>query len=452
MSVFAAQSDATLTLRLVRDDDADRVREALDPALRPLAADFKGKVGQRVLLPSSAGVDALLGIGKGRSVFALGAAALALPEGDWAFEAVPEGFDPTLCAVAWGMGGYQFTRYKSAGRAPARLVLPEGADAEEARRIVDAATLTRDLVNTPADAMGPEGLEAAFRALAERFGADVRVTKGDALIEENYPMIHAVGRAAGEAPRLLELEWGDPSHPRLALVGKGVCFDSGGLDLKAAQFMRLMKKDMGGGANAMGLASLVMDAKLPVRLHLLVPAVENAVSAGAFRPGDILSTRKGDTVEIDNTDAEGRLVLGDALTRAGEDNPDLILDFATLTGAARVALGPEVMPFYTADDALAAAVSEAGKALEDPVWRMPLWDGYDAMLDSKVADIVNSAASPFAGSITAALFLRRFAGEHAWAHFDIFAWNPSARPGHPEGGEIQAVRAVYQFLREKYQN
>ncbi|MBR9825968.1 MAG: leucyl aminopeptidase family protein [Alphaproteobacteria bacterium] len=450
MSVFATKTDQALRLRLVTTDALDAVLSGLSEAVRPLAANFKAKPGDMALLPADGDVDALLGLGAGDDVFALGAAAMRLPEGDWAIEALPAGFDPTLTAIAWGMGAYQFTRYKSASRAPARLVLPDGADAGEAERVVDAAVLTRDLVNTPADAMGPEGLEAAFRALAERHGADVRVTAGEALIEENYPMIHAVGRAAGEAPRLLELEWGDQKHPRIALVGKGVCFDSGGLDLKAAQFMRLMKKDMGGAANAMGLAHMIMDAKLPVRLHLLIPAVENAVSAGAFRPGDILSSRQGLTVEIDNTDAEGRLVLGDALTRACEDAPELLLDFATLTGAARVALGPEVMPFYTDDDALAEAISEGAQKVKDPVWRMPLWDNYAKMLDSKVADIVNGAASPFAGSITAALFLKRFAGETRWAHFDIFAWNPSARPGHPEGGEIQAVRGVYQFIRDAY--
>lgn len=450
MSVFAARKDECKRLRLVTQDALETEMDALDSAVRPLAANFKAKPGELVLLPEGGEADALFGIGKGDDVFALGSAANRLPEGDWAIEALPEAFDATLAAVAWGMGAYQFTRYKAAARTPARLYPDDAADRAEAERIVAASTLTRDLVNTPADAMGPEGLEAAFRALGESHGAQIRVTTGDALIEENYPMIHAVGRAAGEAPRLLELEWGDEADPRIALVGKGVCFDSGGLDLKAAQYMRLMKKDMGGAANAMGLAHMIMDAKLPVRLHLLIPAVENAVSAGAFRPGDILPSRKGLTVEIDNTDAEGRLVLGDALTRASEDEPELLLDFATLTGAARVALGPQVMPFYTDDQALAEAIEAGARAVEDPVWRMPLWDGYAKMLDSKIADLVNSAASPFAGSITAALFLKRFAGNTRWAHFDIFAWNPSERPGRPEGGEIQAVRGVYQMIRDAY--
>lgn len=452
MDVLLKSSTRARRARLVTSDQAEAAIADLPAEQRWLAADFKGKPGQSVRFPDGGEADAWLGAGAGQDPFALGNASTTLPEGDWQLDGLPEGMDPSLAALAWAMGAYQFKRYKEPSRKPARLVVPDGCDFDTTTAIAEAAWLVRDLVNTPADTMGPIGLEAAFRALAGRFDADVRVTEGDDLLTQNYPMIHAVGRASAEAPRLLELEWGDPSHPRIALVGKGVCFDSGGLDLKAAPFMRLMKKDMGGAANAMGLASMIMATKLPVRLHLLVPAVENAVSSNAFRPGDVLTARNGLTVEIDNTDAEGRLVLGDALVRATEDNPELLLDFATLTGAARVALGPEVMPFYTDDEALAVGIAEGGAAVSDPVWRMPLWDGYDSEMDGEFSDLVNGAPTPMAGSITAALFLRRFVGESVWAHFDIFAWNPKPKPGRPKGGEIQAVRAVYFLLKTRFQN
>lgn len=449
--LFAAPSTAR-TVRLVRSAEVKELVQDLPEALRPVAASFAGKPGQCVLWPAGDTADAWLGIGDGQDAFAVGAAALALPAGDWKLAALPEGWDPTLASIAWVIGGYRFTAFKAADREPARLALPDGADAREAEAVARAVMLTRDLVNTPADRMGPEGLEAEFRNLADSFGASVHVVRGDDLIAQNYPMIHAVGRAAAEAPRLLELEWGNPQHPRLALVGKGVCFDTGGLDLKAAQFMRLMKKDMGGAANAMGLARIIMAMELPVRLHLLVPAVENAVGAGAFRPGDILRSRKGITVEVDNTDAEGRLVLADALVKAGESKPDLMLDFATLTGAARVALGPEIAPFYTDDDGLASDLATAARKVADPVWRMPLWSGYEGDIDGEISDIVNSTAMPMAGSITAALFLRRFVGDAAWMHFDIFAWNPKDRPGRPKGGDMHAARAVYQMLKERFQD
>ena len=449
--IFAPAGDGQ-ALKLVSKADAQRLIDGLPDALKPLAAGFKGQAGQIVLWPSGHDCAAWLGIGEGKDAFALGAAARKLPEGDWSIENLPQAWDATLAMTAWGLGGYSFNAFKKADRKPARLVPLSGADADEAAAIVASVTLTRDLVNMPADRMGPEGLEAAFRDLAEAHGAHVTVIRGDDLLAQNYPMIHAVGRAAAEAPRLLELEWGDASHPRLALVGKGVCFDTGGLDLKAAQFMRLMKKDMGGAANAMGLAKMIMAAGLPVRLHLLVPAVENAVGAGAFRPGDVLTSRKGLTVEVDNTDAEGRLVLADALARATEHETDLLLDFATLTGAARVALGPEVAPFYTDDDVLADDLADSAVKVADPVWRMPLWDGYETDIDGEISDIVNSTAMPMAGSITAALFLRRFVGDAAWMHFDIFAWNPKERPGRPKGGDMHAARAVYQMLKERFQD
>tara|TARA_R110002072_G_scaffold20221_1_gene73858 strand:+ start:3940 stop:5298 length:1359 start_codon:yes stop_codon:yes gene_type:complete len=450
MKSFFSSSATARTVRLVSLARLDEVIAQLPLAERPLAAGFAAKPGQIVLLPSDSICGALFGIGNGEDAFALGAAAFGLPEGDWQIDEMPEALNPGLVSLAWALGSYRFTLFKAAERAPARLVPPAGTDINEIASIASAVMLTRDLVNSPADIMGPDGLEAAFRKLGKLHGAKLTVTKGDALLKQNYPMIHAVGRAAGEAPRLLELEWGDPAHPRLALVGKGVCFDSGGLDLKPAAGMRWMKKDMGGAANAMGLAQLVMAAKLPVRLHVLVPAVENAVGADAFRPGDILVSRQGITVEIDNTDAEGRLVLGDALSRAVEDKPDLLIDFATLTGAARVALGPEVMPFYTDDEALASEIAAAGTAVADPLWRMPLWDGYEREIEGEISDIVNSAAMPLAGSITAALFLRRFVGSSKWVHFDIFGWNLKDRPGRPKGGEMQGARAVYQMLKQRF--
>ena len=452
MSNIFSDSTNAKTVRLVTLDQCEGVVSSLPDEQQALAANFKAKPGQMVLLPSGGEVDALFGMGKGQDAFALGTAALTLPEGDWEVSGLPETINPTLASTAWAMGGYQFTRFKSADRDAARLVLPEGADGEDASNIAKGVMLTRDLINSPADVMGPDGLEAAFRELAETHRAKTLVTKGDDLLKKNYPMIHAVGRAAGEAPRLLELEWGEKDHPRIAIVGKGVTFDTGGLDIKASQYMRLMKKDMGGAANAMGLAAMIMTAKLPIRLHLLVPTVENAISAGAMRPGDILTSRKGLTVEVDNTDAEGRLVLADALTRAIEETCEMVLDFATLTGAARVALGPELAPFYTDDDDLASDLTQSGTQVSDALWRMPLWDGYEGDIDGDIADIVNSASLPMAGSITAALFLRRFVGDANWVHFDIFGWNMRDRPGRPKGGEMLATRAVYQTLKDRFSN
>ncbi len=356
-------------------------------------------------------------------------------------------------ALGWLLGQYRFDRYrKTEDPAPRILLTKDAAGIDETLRIAAATTLVRDLVNTGAGDLGPAELEAATEQLARQHGAIVSTTRGDALAT-GYPMIHAVGQAAVKerAPRLIELEWGDPAHPRIAIVGKGVVFDTGGLDIKPSAGMRLMKKDMGGAAHALALASLIMAARLPVRLHLLIPAVENAIAGNAFRPGDVLRSRLGPTVENTNTDAEGRLILGDALTRAGEGNPELILDFATLTGAARVALGPDLPPLFTDDEALATDLLAAGIATDDPLWRLPLWDAYDEMLKSDIADMVNAPDGGFAGAITAALFLRRFAPKGiAWAHMDVFAWRPSAKPGRPKGGDAYALRACYALLRQRY--
>ncbi|MGJ3230205.1 MAG: leucyl aminopeptidase family protein [Oceanicaulis sp.] len=448
--LFAPAGAAARTARIVAAADLDAALEALPKpgADHARASGFEAGPSQVVMLPG-ADVDALIGAGPGTSAFDIAGAAFALPEGDWRLEATP--FDPTETGIAFLLGGYQFTRYKSAKRAPARLVAPEGCDAEEASRVAAGAMLTRDLVNTPAGDMLPSDLQAAAEGLAAAHGATCTAIVGEDLLAQNYPMIHAVGRASADAPRLIEIEWGDPSHPRLALVGKGVCFDSGGLDIKPASGMLLMKKDMGGAATVLGLASMIMDAELPVRLHVLIPAVENAISGDAFRPGDILKSRKGLTVEVGNTDAEGRLVLADAITKALESKPALLIDMATLTGAARVALGPELAPVYTTDETLAEALKSHGKACDDPVWPMPLHDGYDAWLESDIADLSSTGKGGFAGSITAALFLRRFAGEaKAWAHFDIFAWNPSARPGRPAGGEMLGARALWRVLKDRF--
>lgn len=452
-SQIFADPDHARTARLVTAPGLEAALAALPDAARrhAEASGFEAWAGQVVILPVGAGVDALVGAGKGASAFEFAPAALNLPEGGWALENLPEGIDPTEAGIAFLLGGYQFTRYKAPRRAPARLVAPEGCDVEEAARVARGVALTRDLVNTPAGDMLPSDLEAVSRDLAELHGAHIDVVTGDDLLDQNYPMIHAVGRAADDAPRLIEMEWGDESHPRLALVGKGVCFDSGGLNIKPGAGMLNMKKDMGGSATVLGVADMIMSANLPVRLHVLIPAVENAISGNAFRPGDILKSRKGLSVSIGNTDAEGRLVLADAITKAAEHDPDLLIDMATLTGAARVALGPELAPVYTEVEGLAEALQAEGKACDDLVWPMPLHDGYDSWMDGDIADLSNTSSMSFAGSITAALFLRRFASDaKAWAHFDIFAWNPSARPGRPAGGEMLGGRALYRVLKKRY--
>jgi leucyl aminopeptidase len=381
--------------------------------------------------------------------------AAKLPAGLWrldGLDAVAEG----QAALAFALGAYRFDRYKARATPPARLAVSAGVDAAAALRIAAACALAREMVDTPAADMGPLQIETIAREIAEASGATIAVTTGDALLEENYPAVHAVGRAAAphRAPRVIEIGWNldRADLPLVALVGKGVVFDSGGLDIKAAAGMRNMKKDMGGSAHALALGRLVMQAGLPVRLVVLVAAVENAISADAFRPGDILNSRKGLTIEIGNTDAEGRLILADILTRAGEHSPDLTLDFATLTGAARIALGPELPPLYTDDEGLAADLLDAARAVGDPLWRMPLWPGYRAALETEIADLRNdSAAWAQAGSVTAALFLQKFApATGAWAHMDIFAWNPRAQPGRPEGGEAQALRACFEMLSRRF--
>jgi leucyl aminopeptidase len=417
---------------------------------------FKAKAGQVLVAPDAEGDIALVGLGAGARAdgMALRALPVRLPAGDYRFAAPVEGLAPERAALAWALGAYVFDRYRKTPAEPrARLVVEAWPDMTEVRQIAQACALARDLINTPANDMGPAALEAAARAVAEAFGAEIAVVVGDDLLAANYPAIHAVGRAAdpARAPRMIEISWGDVAHPRLVLVGKGVVFDTGGLDLKPSSAMRQMKKDMGGAAHALALGRMVMAAGLPVRLSVLLPVAENAVSGDAMRPGDILASRKGLSIEVGNTDAEGRLILADALTRAAELEPDLTIDLATLTGAARAALGPQVIPFYTADDALAGEIARAGEAVGDAVWRMPLWAPYEEALDSDVADLKNDPdAWAQAGSVTAALFLQRFAPEGAWVHLDIFAWNPRARPGFPAGGEAQTIRALFAVIKARY--
>jgi leucyl aminopeptidase len=384
-----------------------------------------------------------------KNLFRPGALPSLLPPGLYRFANTPH--DVRLAALAFAFGTYRFTRYRKADAKEMRLVLPEGVDGVELSRIIEAVTLARDLVNTPSNDMGPAELEDAARALASRHGAKVQAVIGDDLLARNFPLIHAVGRASVRSPRLIDLTWGNPAHPKITIVGKGVCFDSGGLDIKPESAMLLMKKDMGGAAAALALAHMVMDHALKLRLRVLIPAVENSVSGGAFRPLDVYPSRKGITVEVGNTDAEGRLVLADALALADEEAPELLIDMGTLTGAARVALGPELPPFYTANENLAAEIAGMGVAENDFVWRLPLWRPYDAMLESKTADINNVSSGSFAGSITCALFLNRFVtAAKTWAHFDVYSWNPSTKPGRPEGGECQAARLLYALLKARY--
>lgn len=421
---------------------------------------FTGKLGQVLAVPGASGAveQVLLGLGSGRvdpSLFRTLAG--KLPAGDYALSKLPKGIDAEQAALAFALGTYRFDRYKKHGEPIARLVAPKGVDAAAVTAMAHACALARDMVNTPANDMGPLQIETIAGEIAQKYGATLSVVRGDDLLKENYPAVHAVGRAAApsRAPRMIEVTWGDPSHPVLALVGKGVVFDTGGLDIKPSAGMRLMKKDMGGAAHALALGRMVMEANLPVRLVILTPVVENAISGDAMRPGDVLQTRAGLTVEVGNTDAEGRLILADALTRAAELKPALTLDFATLTGAARIAMGPFVIPFWTSDDKLAGQIEASSKAVADPLWRLPLTEAYRDALDSDIADLKNDPDGwAQAGATTAALFLQRFApsGEDIgpWAHFDVFAWNPKGRPGHPVGAEVQAIRAAFAMLRARF--
>jgi leucyl aminopeptidase len=418
---------------------------------------FSAEAGKHALVPGETGrlTRVLIGLGgeanAGRSMWELARLPGALPEGSYRLDSAPDGADPTRLALGWALATYAFTRYHEKKRPAAALVWPDCADRGRVERLARATFLARDLANTPAGDLGPEDLAGAAIRVAKAAGARHRVIVGDDLISENYPTIHAVGRACTRAPRLVDIVWGEPSAPRVTLVGKGVCFDTGGLDLKTASGMRLMKKDMAGAAIVLGLAQAIMDAGLPVRLRVLLPCVENSVSGNAMHPMDIVRTRKGLTVEIGNTDAEGRLILCDALAEASTEKPELLVDMATLTGAARVALGPELAALFCNNDALAGELLDAAQAEEDPMWRMPLWRPYRKMIDSKIADLNNVSESPHAGAITAALYLQEFVEPGIpWAHLDVMAWNPQSRPGRPEGAEATALRALYAHITQSF--
>jgi leucyl aminopeptidase len=426
---------------------AAKLVESLVPAERRWvrSTGFDGAPDTFAVVPDGKGgiVRVLAGVADAADPWALASLPLKLPRGRYALGKGPVAIAPEHAAFAWDLGGYAFARYRKPQRKPADLQVENSKRVGEALDMAQAVRLVRDLVNTPTEDMGPEQLADVAREQAELFGGEFDEWIGDELLAQNFPAIHAVGRAAAREPRLLEIRWGDARHPRLAIVGKGVCFDTGGLDIKTSDGMRLMKKDMGGAAHALALARLVMQRNLPVNLHVLVPAVENAIAGNAYRPGDVVRTRKGHCVEVGNTDAEGRVILCDALAYAVEQKPKTLVDFATLTGAARVALGPELPALFCNDEVLATRLEAAADALRDPMWRLPLWRNYRRLFSSDIADFSNSGKGPFAGAIVAALFLDHFVPEEiAWAHFDLYAWNDVARPGRPVGGEAQALRAV----------
>jgi leucyl aminopeptidase len=453
--IFVKTGEPSVPILFVTTTNFDKTIEIIDDRERTFlrAAGYEPKPGRHLIVPAADGklAGVLFGLENAdepmKDLFRPGALATLLPPGTYRFANAPH--DARLAALAFALGAYQFTRYRKADERKVRLVVPDGVDGDDLTRIVEGAALARDLINTPSNDMGPTELEDAARALAKQHSASVSVTGGDAL-EKNFPLVAAVGAGSPRAPRLIDITWGSVTDPKITLVGKGVCFDTGGLDIKNDTGMLNMKKDMAGGATALGLAHMIMARKLKVRLRVIIPAVENSISGTSFRPRDIYTSRKGISVEIGNTDAEGRLILADALALADEDKPALIADFATLTGAARVALGPELPPFFTDDDALAGELAGHAAAENDPLWRMPLWRPYETMLDSKVADTNNVSTGGHGGAITAALFLRKFVAAKSWLHFDIFAWTPAARAGRPEGAELQSARALYALLCARY--
>jgi leucyl aminopeptidase len=442
----------TLPLILVEEGALGAAGLTRPQAQWAAANGFNGRLGMLLPIPAETGglEGYLFGVGPKatRPVFAAGLAAAALEPGRYRLQGALG--DPTYAALGFRLGAYRFDRYKS-GRTAPELVLPRNADAAEVERQADAAFLARDLINTPPNDLGPDAFDKEIRAFARRHKMKLRAIVGDDLLQQNFPMIHAVGRASSQAPRLLDLTWGRASDPKVTLVGKGVTFDTGGLDIKPSAGMLLMKKDLGGAANVLGLAHTIIDAGLKVRLRVLIAVVENSIAGAAFRPGDILPSRSGQTVEIGNTDAEGRLILADALALADEEQPDLLVDLGTLTGAARTALGPELPPLYSTDDRLGDALMKSGLLADDPLWRMPLWAPYDKLMESRIADVNNAGSTPLAGSITAAMFLKRFVKQaKAWVHLDIYGWAPEARPGRSFGGTDQGIRAAYGVLKQRY--
>lgn len=449
-TLLATTSTPTIPLTLVRSADFDSWSAALSATARSWVtrAQFTGKGGEFAWLPGEDGepTDLVVGWDGKDDLATLGGLPFKIPEGIYE----PTSAVSDLQLLGWSLGAYQFARYRESDRAPAQLLVSPANDLEAVANIESATTLVRDLINIPAGDMLPSNLADEAAQVADANGAECHITVGDDLLLHNYGAIHAVGRAACNAPRLIDITWGNATDPLVVLVGKGVCFDSGGLDIKNAAGMRTMKKDMGGAAHALGLAQLIMAQKLPVRLRVLIAAVENAIAGNAYRPGDILQTYKGISVEIDNTDAEGRLVMCDCLALAAEQKPQLIVDFATLTGSARSAVGTEIAAMFCNDDAVAADIAESGVRWDDPVWRLPLHEPYGYLLKSKIADTVNSAGTPYAGAITAALFLQKFVDDVPWVHFDIMAFNTRDRPGRPEGAEAMAMRAVFDYLSRRF--
>ncbi|MBG1232777.1 leucyl aminopeptidase family protein [Aestuariivirga litoralis] len=444
--IFAAEGSKAVSLRLISKAELASLPAALKLQAQSLGFEASPLSLMPVLSANGAVQEFLVGApSTDADPFALGAISSKLPPGTYECAAATH-----LTALGWALELYRYDPFRPAEAKKVKLVLPKGVDEARLLREVDATFLVRDLINTPANILGPDELEAAARKIARAHKAAITVISGKKL-EKEFPLIHVVGAAATRAPRLIDFTWGNPKHPKVTLVGKGVVFDTGGLDIKPSSSMLLMKKDMGGAANVLGLAQMVMEAKLPVRLRVLVPAVENAIAGDAFRPGDVFKTRKGLTVEIGNTDAEGRLILADALALADEEAPDLLIDMATLTGAARVALGPDLPPFYTDDAALAASLNLHGMKENDPLWQLPLWRPYYSLIETPIADLNNAGAGGFAGSITAALFLCRFVEKaKAYAHFDIFGWVPNTKPGRPKGGEAQAMRALFAVIAERF--
>lgn len=447
---FADEHAPALPVHALFKDELDEAE--IDGLAFARAAGFRAEAGALVCYGDHHGAlaGACFGLGKDRAASPLqtGRLARALPEGTFRIEGLTH--EGMHAALGFGLGSYRFDSYLEPKAPKAYLALAGGVDRADLLRQLAGVFLARDLINTPTNDMGPNQLEQVFRALADHYGASVSVTTGDDLLKANFPLIHAVGRASTDQPRLLDMRWGRKGATRVTLVGKGVCFDTGGLDIKPSSSMLLMKKDMGGAANVMGLALMIMDAGLDIDLRVLVPAVENSIAGNAFRPGDIYPSRKGLTVQIDNTDAEGRLILADTLTLADEDVPDLLIDMATLTGAARVALGPELPPYFTDSEGLASAIAESAQATHDPLWRLPLWKGYEKDLNARIADLTNAPSGGMAGAITAALFLKRFVSRTPnWVHFDIFGWVPNERPHAPVGGEAQAIRALYHHIRTR---
>jgi len=455
LNCFIEQTERSIPIVALTPQQWDAWLAKQTPATQQWLAtlNFSVKPGCTAILPDSEGQlnQVILILNDAGDFWSFGSLSCSLPPGQYHYVGINDEVFLHRAAMAWGLGAYEFTRYKAATKPQVQLLIPPTANIQALNAKVKAIYRVRDLINTPTEDMGPAELADTVVQLGKSFHASVKQIVGDDLVKANYPAIHTVGRASPREPRLIDLTWGDKHHPKVTLVGKGVCFDSGGLNLKSGSGMTLMKKDMGGAANAIGLAEMIMLLKLPVRLRLLIPAAENVVAGNAYKPGDVIKMRNGLSVEVSNTDAEGRLILADALSEADSENPDLLVDFSTLTGAARVAVGTEISAFFTSKEDLASALLKNSEEAQDPLWRLPLYKPYQKLLDSKIANLNNSAASSFAGAITAALFLANFIKEETpWVHIDFNAYNVASRPGRPEGGEAMAIFSLLSYLFKKY--